>query len=361
LSVTAVSLVCDVCLLNFSAMFLIILRNFGRSVPGDVMLIERYSIRAFFVLTFLLSCLTMIMTACTGGEIDPESAEVGTASMPDAELTLTPALKAAPSATAVSADMSEAVASGDPARTTDKAQATVMPVEASGSSTAAGPADSEQVPAESDTQTTVEEAITNTPAPSAPEAAETAASPTAAEDSTAAPAPTASPLPQNSETPLPAGESSPTAATVAATLATATSQPAAEASATTDPTAGTAGHFADCVTRTGSSAAIAVLNDTPISGGLVLAPGDEIAIFTPDGALCAGVTSWTGENTAIAAWGDDSQTDAVDGLSDGEIMQFRIWDDSEAVEYILADVTYSSGDGVYFTDSIHVVDAMSIE
>ncbi len=92
----------------------------------------------------------------------------------------------------------------------------------------------------------------------------------------------------------------------------------------------------------------------------MLDAGDEVAVFTPDGTICAGVTVWTGQNIALTAWGDDSQTTEVDGLRADETMMFRIWDASTGVEFQVTSTTFSLGDGVYTVDSIHAISGMTV-
>lgn len=120
-------------------------------------------------------------------------------------------------------------------------------------------------------------------------------------------------------------------------------------------------HFDDCAFRTGNNATIAVTADVPITGNFAFAIDDEIAIFNPDGTLCAGMTPWSGKNIAITAWGDDDQTDEVDGLLSGEKMRLRLWDRSANREIEVEAVTYSLGNGIYQVDSIHVVSSLTIE
>jgi hypothetical protein len=120
-------------------------------------------------------------------------------------------------------------------------------------------------------------------------------------------------------------------------------------------------HFDDCAFRTGNNATIGVTGDVPITGNFVFQVDDEIAIFNPAGTLCAGMTPWDGKNIAITAWGDDDQTDEVDGLLSGEEMKFRIWDKSTQKEIEVTAVTYSLGDGIYQVDSIHVVSSLTVE
>ena len=119
-------------------------------------------------------------------------------------------------------------------------------------------------------------------------------------------------------------------------------------------------HFHDCAFRTGNNATIAITADVTISGGFKLEVDDEVAIFNPARTLCAGTTPWSGKNIAITAWGDDVQTDQIDGLLAGEEMIFYIWDKSAGEEISVSEVTYSMGDGIYRTDSIHVVRSLRV-
>ena len=65
---------------------------------------------------------------------------------------------------------------------------------------------------------------------------------------------------------------------------------------------------------------------------------DEIAVFALDDAgqpMCAGAVVLTDDQTDVnlAAWQDEPQTAEKDGFVNGEIMQFRFWDDSEQLEF----------------------------
>ncbi|MBN1347887.1 T9SS type A sorting domain-containing protein [candidate division KSB1 bacterium] len=60
------------------------------------------------------------------------------------------------------------------------------------------------------------------------------------------------------------------------------------------------------------------------SDGALLKAGDEIGVFNSKG-ICCGASVWDGASTAITIWGDDSQTDAPDGLVNGEDFHIRVW------------------------------------
>lgn len=120
-------------------------------------------------------------------------------------------------------------------------------------------------------------------------------------------------------------------------------------------------HFVDCAFRTGGNATIGIPAAIVQEGGIALEPGDEIAIFTPDGATCTGAAVWNGSNTAISAWGDDPQSDAVDGLQEGDELRFRIWDQSAGEEIDISAAAYELGDGKYTADGIYVVSRLATQ
>ena len=132
-----------------------------------------------------------------------------------------------------------------------------------------------------------------------------------------------------------------------------------DALSTTSPAAV---HFDSCAFNTGNNASVATPTSMVVSD-LTLGTGDEIAIFTPDGSICAGVQVWDGTNTAIAAWGDDTQTDPVDGLQSGEEMKYRIWDSSTQTEHEYCQENYAVGDGLssglYEPDTFHVLETLA--
>jgi hypothetical protein len=94
---------------------------------------------------------------------------------------------------------------------------------------------------------------------------------------------------------------------------------------------------------TGSNHTLAVGGDTPVDiFGEPISNGDWLGVFYTDdnGELqCAGAMLWNGETYAIAAQGDDSTTDEVDGFQNGEEFTWIIWDASENV-FHNANATY---------------------
>ena len=111
--------------------------------------------------------------------------------------------------------------------------------------------------------------------------------------------------------------------------------------------------------NTGNNATVGVpLTSNPNIDGNPLSNGDEIGAFTPEG-LCVGGVVWNGVNTAITVWGDNDQTETVDGIKTGEQIEYRIWKKSTNVEYSNVPVNYSQGDGLYAADKILVLSSIT--
>jgi len=61
--------------------------------------------------------------------------------------------------------------------------------------------------------------------------------------------------------------------------------------------------------------------------------GWEVGVFTPAG-LCAGGGVWArGDSLGFPAWGDDPQTQEIDGFRRDERISFRLWDNENDQEY----------------------------
>lgn len=111
--------------------------------------------------------------------------------------------------------------------------------------------------------------------------------------------------------------------------------------------------------NTGNNATVGVpLSSNPNIEGAPLSNGDEIGAFTPEG-LCVGAAVWNGANSAITVWGDNDQTQTVDGIKSGEQIHYRVWKKSTNVEYANVAVTYSQGDGIYAADKIFVLSTLT--
>ncbi len=74
---------------------------------------------------------------------------------------------------------------------------------------------------------------------------------------------------------------------------------------------------------------------TYLLDGIPIEVGDYIGVFYDSlGVLaCGGYQRWEGVSTAVAAWGDDTQSPAIDGFASGEALKWKIWDASEDTVY----------------------------
>jgi hypothetical protein len=123
-------------------------------------------------------------------------------------------------------------------------------------------------------------------------------------------------------------------------------------------------HFDQCAANTGSNATFVLPAGASIQAeGSAIEVGDEVAVFSTDG-ICAGAGVWTGENLAIAIWGDDVLTPEKDGLYEGEAITLRLWDSSTDMEYgasapdaivFANDRPYYTVDGIFRENGIYVV------
>ncbi len=90
------------------------------------------------------------------------------------------------------------------------------------------------------------------------------------------------------------------------------------------------------------------------SDGSALDTGDEIGIFTTAGRCC-GAVGWTNANLAVTVWGNNSQTDSLDGFQIGDTLRYRIWDKSKNVEYTARIKYQSSTPATYQVNGYSVV------
>ncbi len=102
-------------------------------------------------------------------------------------------------------------------------------------------------------------------------------------------------------------------------------------------------HFTNCASSTGGNGTVAIPLEVMMEhdqGYFRPDTGDEIAVYRPDGSLCAGVTVWDATtHGALTVWGDNTITEEIDGMVPGEVMKWRVWDSSANKEYDV-NVTY---------------------
>jgi hypothetical protein len=98
----------------------------------------------------------------------------------------------------------------------------------------------------------------------------------------------------------------------------------------------------------------------PNINGEPLEAGDEIGVFNRNG-LCAGSIQWNQENAAITVWGDNDQTDPVDGIAVNDTMRFHVWDKSQSQE-LAAIVTFENESHLtYAADRIAKLQTLTVQ
>ncbi len=90
-----------------------------------------------------------------------------------------------------------------------------------------------------------------------------------------------------------------------------------------------------------------------------VAPDDELAVFTPEGA-CAGTLAWDEETeaTALAVWEDNPVTALKDGFVAGDSLRYGLWDASSGQEIGGSEVQYepyADPSGVFSPDAVYFV------
>ncbi|MEM7513280.1 MAG: LamG-like jellyroll fold domain-containing protein, partial [Bacteroidota bacterium] len=115
------------------------------------------------------------------------------------------------------------------------------------------------------------------------------------------------------------------------------------------------------VTPTGENHTIIVRNDIPINvDGQTLEAGDYLGAFFKNGEeeICGGKVKWTGENTSVAAFGDDVTERGKNGFNAGESFSWRIWKRATETEYAV-DATYEPTNFLYTHQGEYANDGIS--
>ncbi len=120
-------------------------------------------------------------------------------------------------------------------------------------------------------------------------------------------------------------------------------------------------HF-EFYSKTGENATIVVPTDANprYADNSPLQNGDEIGVFTSAG-ICCGAVVWEGVNTAITIWGDDSQTEEVDGFKAGDTMYYRIWQKDKDTEYPAIALYQEDSPVVYEINGLSVLEDLSVK
>ena len=87
-------------------------------------------------------------------------------------------------------------------------------------------------------------------------------------------------------------------------------------------------------------------------------PGDEIGVFSEMGYL-VGNAVYTGGNTALSLWGDDSYTFAIDGLIPGESFTVKLWRQANNSEETLVIEKWDQGSALYKDNQIAIIGKLS--
>ncbi|MBM3413308.1 MAG: choice-of-anchor D domain-containing protein, partial [Bacteroidetes bacterium] len=102
-----------------------------------------------------------------------------------------------------------------------------------------------------------------------------------------------------------------------------------------------------------------LVTDATIAGNALM-EGDYVGVFTGAG-LCAGYGRVGGDGfpVGLAAWGDDADTEAVEGFVAGEALLWRLWDMASGREY-LAEPSYGEGVGRYSANGFAALSLRSL-
>ena len=112
---------------------------------------------------------------------------------------------------------------------------------------------------------------------------------------------------------------------------------------------------------TGLNHTLMIPEDVSIDvNGQLLTQGSSIGVFytNENGEIqCAGYTSIIGETTFIAVMGDDSTTDQIDGLQEGQEFIWMVWDILTCEQYEL-NPSYSVGPSIFTANGLTYLDAL---
>ena len=116
---------------------------------------------------------------------------------------------------------------------------------------------------------------------------------------------------------------------------------------------------------TGSNHTIVIPEDAAFDlDGIAIEEGDALGVFYTDSngdSQCGGFAAWTGSTNSIAAQGDDTTTDEIDGFTSDASFVWMVWDASEGVAY-MTNAEYSSdmpNQGAYTTNGISALASLT--
>lgn len=110
------------------------------------------------------------------------------------------------------------------------------------------------------------------------------------------------------------------------------------------------------VAETGNNATVVLPSGAnPNIEGIPLAVGDYVGVFNSQG-LCCGYSRWQGQNLSIIVWGDDDQTQQIDGFTIGEMIHYRVYQANGQKEWMYVEVNYENNiDGQYSPNAIMIL------
>ncbi|NQT35665.1 T9SS type A sorting domain-containing protein [bacterium] len=93
---------------------------------------------------------------------------------------------------------------------------------------------------------------------------------------------------------------------------------------------------------------------------LTVGDGDQIGAFSSSGSL-VGVGFVRDGQCGIAVWGDDPQTEAVEGLIEGEAFELKLWDNrTETTSVVIASQIHRGRGLLYENDNIVILDIKTV-
>ena len=115
-----------------------------------------------------------------------------------------------------------------------------------------------------------------------------------------------------------------------------------------------------CVSNTGSNTTIIIPPSTSITGGGQPLTDVTITAYTGNG-ICVGSKTWkSGSASSLTVWGDNAMTpDEIDGMANGETIQYAITDNATGTRYPDVSVSYSQGSGKYVPDAFMYLSSMT--
>jgi hypothetical protein len=88
--------------------------------------------------------------------------------------------------------------------------------------------------------------------------------------------------------------------------------------------------------------------------------GSELSVYNQAGELC-GSSVFTGNNLAVAIWGDDELTTKTEAMKEGEAFSIKLWDKQTNQESKVVVEAWESGSDLFGKNAIAVAGQLSME